>query len=408
MRSKNESQNGTKRFALHFGRNACIIFGVDDSKHIVGIDDVEQCCLNIENMINDNIFPVPDYEIEINKNNTICLKVLEGSYKPYLYKNKAYRRNDSSSIEVDRMEYQRLVLEGKNQTFEEQISKDQHLIFHVFEHIMKEKINIEKLSTDIFKTLELMTPGMEYNCAAALVADKNHFKGIDIVRFGAGISEIRERKILEHISIFTMFNETMEMFQRNYQYEKIDGVTREKIDMIPLKAFREAIANALIHRLWDVDAYSKISMFEDRIEITSPGTLLSGISIDEYLNGQASMLRNSIIGNIFFRLKYFEKFGTGIRRINESYKDKLRKPVYQVFENSILVVLPVLAKDEELDQDEQLIVDILMDKKVLKRSQIDIATGFQKTKTVRILNRLTTRNIVKKTGNSWDIRYSLY
>lgn len=112
----------------------------------------------------------------------------------------------------------------------------------------------------------------------------------------------------------------MEMFQRNYQYEKIDGMTREKIDMIPLKAFREAIANALIHRLWDVDAYIKISMFEDRIEITTPGTLLSGISIDEYLNGQVSMLRNPIIGNLFFRLNYIEKFGTGIRRMNEAYK----------------------------------------------------------------------------------------
>lgn len=120
-------------------RNGSIIFGIDDSKHIVGIEDIEQCCLNIEHMINDNIFPVPYYEIVINPNNTICLKVFEGSYKPYLYKNNAYRRNDSSTIEVDRMEYQRLVLEGKNQTFEEQISKDQHLTFHVFEHIMKEK-----------------------------------------------------------------------------------------------------------------------------------------------------------------------------------------------------------------------------------------------------------------------------
>lgn len=76
-------------------RNGCILFGVNDSKHIVGIDDVAQCCLNIENMINDNIFPVPDYEIEINKNNTICLKVLEGSYKPYLLKNLVQELDES-------------------------------------------------------------------------------------------------------------------------------------------------------------------------------------------------------------------------------------------------------------------------------------------------------------------------
>lgn len=86
----------------------------------------------------------------------------------------------------------------------------------------------------------------------------------------------------------------------------------------------------------------------------------------------------------------------------------MRKPTYRVFDNSILVVLPVITKEEKLDHDEQLIVDILTDKKVLIRSQIDILTGFQKTKTVRILNRLMARNIMKKTGGSRDVRYSVY
>ena len=70
----------------------------------------------------------------------------------------------------------------------------------------------------------------------------------------------------------------------------------------------------LIHRLWDVNASIKVSMLEDRIEISSPGGLPAGISEEEYLNGQVSILRNPIIGNVFFRLKYIEKFGTGIMR----------------------------------------------------------------------------------------------
>lgn len=48
-------------------------------------------------------------------------------------------------------------------------------------------------------------------------------------------------------------------------------------------------------------------MYADRIEISSPGGLPAGISEEEYLNGQISILRNPIIGNVFFRLKYIEK-----------------------------------------------------------------------------------------------------
>lgn len=56
-----------------------------------------------------------------------------------------------------------------------------------------------------------------------------------------------------------------------YQYEVIQGVERKKIEKLPEAVFREAIANALIHRVWDVESQIRVSMFDDRIEIVSPG-----------------------------------------------------------------------------------------------------------------------------------------
>lgn len=384
-----------------------IIFGISDDHKVCGIASLEDACLTIENMIKDNLVPVPKYQLEVHKNNTITLTVSEGNYKPYLYKHKAYKRNDSATIEVDRLEFQRLILEGQNQTYEEQICDNQTLTFETFEHILKNHLNIQDLNNDILKTLELMSPDEHYNNAAALVSDHNHYKGIDIVRFGKSISEIMDRTIIENVSVFTQFHEAINMYQRYYQYEKIDDISRTKVEMIPEKAFREALANALVHRLWDIDASIKISMFEDHIELTSPGSLLSGISVDEYLHGQISMLRNPIIGNIFFRLNYIEKFGTGIRRINEAYEDSIEKPAFTVFENSILVSLPVIHHDLELDCDEQMIVDLLRHERRLTRLQIDLATGFQKAKTVRILNRLIDQSIVKKHGSGKNTTYAL-
>ena len=382
-----------------------ILFGISDDKKTIGVKNQEQTCLDIENMINDNISPTPDYKLEMNTDGTICLTVYEGLYKPYLYKGKAYKRNDSATIEVDRLEYNRLVLEGRNQTFEEQINRDQELTFHVLENTFIKELEIEKLSTDILKTLELLTPDRKYNHAAALLADQNDFKGIDIIRFGKTISEIKERKTIEHVSVLTQFYEALHFYHRYYQYEKIDGAVRKSVDIIPESAFREAIANALVHRLWDVDANIKISMFDDRIELSSPGSLPPDISCEEYLNGQISILRNPILGNVFFRLHYIEKFGTGIKRINEAYHKNFIKPVYRIFENSILVVLPILDSDLELNVDERMILTQLGGKKALTRAQLDQLTGFNKAKTVRILNRLLERNIVQKDGKGRETKY---
>ena len=78
-----------------------IIFGITDDEQVVGIKDPEDVCLNLENKINDSIKPVPQYQLGIEDDSTITLTVYEGMYKPYLYRGKAYKRNDSATIEFE-------------------------------------------------------------------------------------------------------------------------------------------------------------------------------------------------------------------------------------------------------------------------------------------------------------------
>ena len=110
-----------------------IIFGITDDGRVVGIEKPEEACLDLENKINDSMKPVPEYSIDIQKDSTILLSVSEGSYKPYLYKGKAYRRNDTATVEVDRLELGRLILEGQNKSFEEIVSARQELTFSKLE-----------------------------------------------------------------------------------------------------------------------------------------------------------------------------------------------------------------------------------------------------------------------------------
>lgn len=384
-----------------------IIFGIADDGTVKGISKPEEACLNLENKINDSIKPVPEYSIEIGEDSTIILSVCEGPYKPYLYKGKAYKRYDSAATEVDRLEYGRLILEGQNQSYEELPSSMQELTFDRLEEELKESLGITSLNEDILKTLELYSEKRGFNNAAALLADRNQFPGIDMIRFGSSIDEIMDRATFEHMSVLAQLSSCIERFQTYYQYEKIEGVERKQIDKIPEKAFREAIANALVHRAWDVRASIKISMFEDRIEISSPGGLPAGIGREEYLNGQISVLRNPILGNVFFRLKYIEKFGTGIMRINRSYSNALEKPSYQIFENSIQVVLPVIASDEKLSEKDKKILDIIRDKGTVSRSEIEKLAGTGKDSTIRSLNLLLKKHIIEKTGAGRGVKYHI-
>ena len=118
------------------------------------------------------------------------------------------------------------------------------------------------------------------------MADQNHFPGIDMVRFGENISIIQKRVTFENRSILEVYEKAIEIFRDYYQYEEIKGADRKKIEKIPEAAFREAIANGLIHRIWDVESQIRVLMFENRIEVVSPGGLPAGITKDEYLSGK--------------------------------------------------------------------------------------------------------------------------
>ena len=383
-----------------------IIFGIDDNGKIIGLENIEELCLDLENKINDNISPKPDFRfIKDTKKNIITLIVEEGFNKPYLYKGKAYKRNDTSTVEVDKVELNRLTLLGLNQYYEELKARKQDLEFKVLKKELEEKLSLKDFSKDILKTLNLYDDKNGYNNAAELFADKNNFAGVDIAKFGKNIDEILDRNLFINMSIISQFQKTLEVFNRYYKYEQILGSERIEKELIPEKAFRETIANALIHRTWDVNSNIRISMYEDKIEISSPGGLPSGISEKEYLNGQISQLRNPILANIFFRLKYIEMFGTGIRRINESYKDYSVKPAFEIFENSIKITLPIITTRLFLTTDEKIVMDILAKGAILSSSEILKMTELKKDKLNRLLKKLIQKNYIDVIGNGRGTKY---
>ena len=302
--------------------DGAIIFGLDDDANVVGVkESPKEEALRIENMINDSLSPVPYFEMiikEVEGKTIIILEVKKGKDTPYYYKGKAYKRGDTATIEVDRFELRRLALEGINMHYEDRKSSSQDLRFTILEARLKKEAGIERINLDILKTLNLYHKDGYYNTAGELLADENDidFSGIDIVKFGKDINKILYRKTISNVSLLTQFDSAVDIFEQYYIFEEIDGYNRIKKELIPREAFRESLANAIVHRVWDTNAYIQIAMYEDKIEINSPGVELS-------------------------------------------------------------------------------------------RKEIDLKTGFNKVKTLRILNSLVDKNIISKTGSGVTLTYKL-
>ena len=123
---------------------------------------------------------------------------------------------------------------------------------------------------------------------------------------------------------------------------KIEGLDRIEYEDYPTTARREAIVNALIHRDYQIlGSEIHIDMYDDRLEIVSPGGMIDGTQIQNLEIGKVpSMRRNTIISDVFSRLHYMDRRGSGLSRIMESYNDFIEKPIFLSDESSFTVIFP--------------------------------------------------------------------
>ena len=382
-----------------------IRFGVKDDGTILPIDDPQAFALDLENQINDSISPQPLYKIALNSNNTVSLFIKKGADTPYLYNEKAYKRNSTATIEVDAYELKRLILEGKNLTYDALPIDRKTLVFNTLESHLNEKFGIKKCEEPILKTLGLLT-NQGFNNAALLLSDENTFNGVDIAVFGKNINIFKERATLSHYSLIKQFEIAMEMFERYFVEERVESVERSRFERIPKVAFREILLNAIVHRDYEVKGNTKVAMYEDRIVISSPGGLPKGINEEQYASGLFSVFRNPIVASIFNRLGLIESFATGIVRTNIAYQAFDIKPRLEVFENAIQVILPTVEDRYHLTHEEEYFLSLLDSNFLYTREKLEEITGFNKSKIIRLLNSLIAKKYIRKLGQSKSTYYS--
>ncbi|PKM65209.1 MAG: hypothetical protein CVU95_16210 [Firmicutes bacterium HGW-Firmicutes-2] len=399
---------------FHDGR---IILGIKNDGTIIGVDNIDELKLNIEDAINDSILPRPYYEFEIvtvEKKKLLILKVYKGDHTPYMYQNKAYMRRDTSTVQVDAIINQNLILEGRNIGYEDLISRDQGLTFNYLKQLMKKHLQISDLSDDLLKTLGLIENN-QYNNAAALLSDENPQKSsvVQLIAFAdTTVSRIKDRETLDACSVLQQFDACMAFYKKHINTgEIIESPYRKTVEDVPIVAYREAVANMLVHRDYSVNVDSRIEIFSNRIEIVSPGGLPLDLLNEEFIEGRISKARNIKIADIFLRLRIIEKLATGIRRIREQYADQHVKPQFITSEHSVTVVLPFLghslsnnsnsiSEEEHIwEGKEQLIYNLIKKHPMIKRVDIQKNIDLEKSQTIELINKLRKAGRIIKVGN---------
>ena len=97
----------------------------------------------------------------------------------------------------------------------------------------------------------------------------------------------------------------------------------------------------IVHREYSYSASSFVRIYTNRMEFTSIGGLLNGITLEDIRIG-ISVYRNPKLANIFYRLELIEAYGTGIQKIIDSCSESEFKPQFVTTENAFKIILPNL------------------------------------------------------------------
>ena len=225
-----------------------------------------------------------------------------------------------------------------------------------------------------------------------LVAMANTVGGKLLLGKGADKVHILDRRDFDG-GIVADIEDTLSFIERNTRTAyRIESLRRENIPEYPVKALREAITNAVMHRDWFFEGANVfVEIYANRIEVISPGTLPSGLKLAEL--GRESIRRNPLIADLLHRIEFIEKAGTGIRRIRDEAREQgCPEPEFKIRGAFFVVVFrpdpEVRAlEDQDTTQDTIQVTEAVRLLEVISgemnRRQIQEALGLKNTEHVR-------------------------
>ena len=335
--------------AFHHKSFAFFIWGINDKTHeIVGSDFNQYREHNKEpyqNYLARNLSPSINFSFEeesIEGKRIVVLIIPAASEIPTAFREKRYIRIGSSKANLKdypKREIQLFkILDGRVETIETLPAKYQDLTFSKLFGYYGSKSIVLKQET-LIKNLGLKNSKGEFNLLAQLLSDNSHFplrvSIFDGKTKGSPLFSVREfgyNCLLYSLDELLRYGDVLNLIQAD---ERQRVVERKEVPLFDNKAFREAVINAVLHNKWANGNEPMISVFTDRIEILSRGTIPDGQTMDGFFLGE-SVPVNEKLSEIFLQLHISEKSGRGVPKIIEVYG----KDAFSFREQSIVVTIP--------------------------------------------------------------------
>lgn len=370
-----------------------IFIGIEDkTNEVIGIGEKNPFRLadDISNMIFDSCTPIIDPEITIQTlegRTVVVVEVFPGRMRPYYLKSfgkeqSSYIRINGTSRPADDRKLKELELEGQKISYDtlpeidmEYSEREAKILCNAME-----KVAYDVQTTCVTREIQEMSLDPEQNTEKTEIINKMTIEKLEdlglLCRIGKDLqpthafrlmtkNKIRYAKI--QCALFKGTERDIFIDKREFdgplyaQLEdayrfvlkhinlgaKIEGLHRKEAYELPVRTIRELITNAIVHRSYLDESCIQVCVYDDRIEVTSPGMLYGGLDMQSAKSGK-SKCRNTAIAESFRYMGLIEAWGTGIpRMIKECREYGLREPMFEELGDSIRVT--IFRENEELE-----------------------------------------------------------
>ena len=352
-----------------------MIFGISNEGMVVGLENPEGDAEKISEVIKTRLDPMPEFKLRFYQTEDgkvlIILDVYKGNETPYYYSGdgvlEAYVRVGNESVKATATELKRLVLRGKNTSYDSQNST-----YKVEDYAFsKLKERYKKWTGNSFDDKDLISFGLvneqgNLTNAGALLADESpircsrlfciRWNGLN--KSGGAVDALDDAEYSG--SVISLIENGEAFIKRNCKMKwRKTANSREEMPEYVERSYHEALVNALAHRDYLVNGSEvHIDIYDDRMEIYSPGGMPDGSMIqDRDPLMVPSTRRNPVLADVLNRLGYMERKGSGFGKIISGYEfqinyDESKRPLFRSDRYQFTVVMPNLNYDVLQDFEE--------------------------------------------------------
>ena len=373
----------------------------------------------ISEQIKVKMDPAPEVLLKahlIDSKEIITLEVYRGEETPYYYVGEgnytAYVRIGNESVMATATDLKRLVLRGKNETYDSLVT-DYSFDDYSFSKLKAAYYKKTKKSMEMkdFESFGIVDKNGILTNAGALLADESpiycsrlfctRWNGID--KASGVIDALDDEEYTG--SLILLLEEGMSFARRNSKKMwRKESDRRVEYPEYPERSIFEGLVNGLVHRDYlDMGSEVHIDIFDDRLEIYSPGGMYDGTLIqDRDIDNVPSKRRNPVVADIFSRLDYMERRGSGFKKIMQAYEvepnyTEDKKPVFYSNATEFRVILKNLNfTDEVLREENEVLDEVLNEVLDSRRTEMEIKV----IKAILVSPRIKQKELAEQIGIS--------